>query len=410
MKFIAAVFMALLLHLTLVFPVQAAGEVPVIHGEAAYLLDVQSGEILYSKNGNEELPPASTTKIMTALLALERGNLQDPVIAGPSLLNRQEVYGTQIYLAQGEQLPLKEILYAVLLNSANDAAVAVAEHVGGTLPQFVQMMNDRAAALGMTRTHFVNPTGLNAANHFTTAHDLALLARAAYQNPTFLSYTQTKTHPISRSTPNTPVLMVNENKLLSKDADVNGMKTGYTSQAKNCLVASAERNGRKLVGVILKSPGGEIFGDMQGLLNYGFESFSTSAFIKAETQLSSVQVGKEQVGLILAADIFRTQQLGEAPPSLRLTVTNLRQGLNSVHKGENMGQVEVWEGETILDRVNLVADHNVAQPAKVAPINAAIYLIAAIPTALILMGLNRVFPMRARSKENRQRKGGEPSR
>lgn len=411
MKSIAAVVMALILEMMLVFPAYASGESPVIHGEAAYLLDVQSGQMLYSKNGDEQLPPASTTKIMTALLALEQGHLQDTVTAGPTLLNRQEVYGTQIYLAQGEHMPLKDLLYAILLNSANDAAVAVAEHVGGTLSQFIEMMNSRAAEIGMTRTHFVNSTGLNAEGHVTTAHDLALLARVAYQNPTFLSYTRTKTQPIPRTTPNTPVLMVNENRLLARDSDVNGMKTGYTSQAQNCLVASAERNGRQVVGVILKSPGGEMFSDMQALLNYGFENFETSVYQKAGSRFASLPVGKAEVGLVSATDIYRTQRRGSDAPGLKMTLSNLRKGLDSVKKGEKLGQVQVWEGGFLLQRVDLLADHSVDPPEKTRSVSGymAAYVLAALLTVITLLAFYRAYLKAARFKQNRQRKRGEPS-
>lgn len=405
MKLIAAVVMTLLLQFVAV-PVYASGE-PIVHGEAAYLMDVQSGQVLYSKNGDEELPPASTTKIMTALLALEKGNLNDQVTAGPTLLDQREVYGTQIYLAQGEQMSLKDLLYAVLLNSANDAAVAVAEHIGGSLTNFVQMMNTRAAEIGMTRTHFVNPTGLNAEGHFTTAHDLALLARVAYQNARFLNYSQTKTQPIPRTTPNSPVLMVNENKLLWRDSDVNGMKTGYTSQAQNCLVASAERNGRQLVGVILKSPGAEMFSDMQVLLNYGFENFNTSLYQKAGTKISSLQIGQEEVGLLLAKDIYRTGRVGTEPPSISLTLANLRQGLDRVKEGEKLGQVEVWQGNSLLGNVDVLADRSVAPPKMSARNYLSLYLITVLLTALTFILLYGAYVKWARLKQSRSRKRGE---
>nr|WP_240986839.1 D-alanyl-D-alanine carboxypeptidase family protein [Acididesulfobacillus acetoxydans] len=266
---------------------QTMKAVPPIQGEAVYLMDLQSGQVLYAKNPEEKLNPASTTKIMTALLAIERGNLNDRVTASRTMLDSKIVYGTQIYLKPGERMSLKDLLYAVLLNSANDAAVAVAEHIGGNLPHFVDLMNKKAKEIGMVNTHFMNPTGLTEKGHFTTARDLALLARVAYQNPVFRQYVKTKIHTIPRAQTNVPTVMVNENKLLWQDPDVNGMKTGYTTAAENCLVATATRGGRELVGVILKAPGGELFSNMKELLNYGFSSAPTLNRQQASSVLPS---------------------------------------------------------------------------------------------------------------------------
>jgi D-alanyl-D-alanine carboxypeptidase len=189
------------------------------------------------------------------------------------MLNNKLVYGTQIYLESGDRMPLKDLLYALLLNSANDAAVAIAEHVGSDLPNFVEMMNQRAREIGANQTHFLNSSGLTETGHITTAHDLALIARVAYQNPTFAEYVRTKSQTISRTKPDIPTLMVNENKLLWRDTTVDGIKTGYTAAAQNCLVASVTKDGRQLIGVILKSPGREIYTDMQAMFEFGFTQF-----------------------------------------------------------------------------------------------------------------------------------------
>lgn len=278
-----------------------------IQGESVYLMNLQSGQVLYSKNPDEKLAPASTTKIMTALIALELGNLNDIVTASKTMLDNKIVYGTQIYLTPGERMPLKDLLYAVLLNSANDAAVAVAGHIGGNLPHFVNLMNERAKELGMTNTHFMNPTGLTEEGHYTTAHDLALLARVAYQNPVFREYIKTKTYTIPRAKANVPTVMVNENKLLWRDPNVNGMKTGYTAAAENCLVATATRDGQQLVGVILKSPGGNLFSDMEELLNYGFSIPTTTTSQKAKTGVSST--GNLELKRVQPGDVIAQSQV-----------------------------------------------------------------------------------------------------
>lgn len=324
--------------------------VPEVRGESACLIDVQSGQILFSKNPDEQLAPASTTKIMTGLLAIERGNLNDTVTVSSTMLNNKLVYGTQIYLEPGEKMQLKDLLYALLLNSANDAAVAIAEHIGGDVPNFVKLMNQRALEIGATKTHFINPSGLTDSGHLTTAHDLALIARVAYQNPIFAQYVRTKTHTISRSKPDNPTSMVNENKLLWQNSSVDGIKTGYTAAAQNCLVASMNKDGHQIIGVILKSPGREIYTDMQNLFNYGFNQYNDIIYKPAGAVISTITVNNEPVNLILGHPIFMTQKENEQSPALTLNVVPLsRTPLTSVSEGQVIANVEVFDGQTLLN-------------------------------------------------------------
>lgn len=336
---------------------------PQVQGEGAYLIDVQSGQTLFSKNPDEQLAPASTTKIMTGLLAIERGNLNDIVTASSTLLNSKLVYGTQIYLQPGEKMSLQDLLYAMFLNSANDAAVTVAEYIGGNVSDFVDLMNQRALEIGATRTHFVNPSGLTAEGHVTTAHDLALIARVAYQNPVFAQYVRTKTHVISRAKSDVPTQMMNENKLLWRDSDVDGIKTGYTAAAENCLVASMTRNGRQLIGVILKSPGREIYTDMQAMLDYGFTQYSDQVYKPAGSVLGSITVNNEKVDLKLERPIYLTQGVnGQTSPVLSLKILSPSKVLNSVEEGQEITQVQVYDGDTLTDTLPLNASKTVLPP------------------------------------------------
>lgn len=358
---------------------------PQIHGESAFLLDVQSGQVLYSKNPDQRMAPASTTKIMTALLVFEHGNLNDIVTASSTMLDNKKVYGTEIYLSPGEQIPLNELLYAVLLNSANDAAVAVAEHIGGDLPHFVDMMNERAEQIGMSNTHFLNSTGLTENGHYTTAHDLALLARVAYLNPLFLNYTETKTHPITRSAPDVPANMVNENKLLWQDPNVNGMKTGYTAQAGNCIVASASREGRSLIGVILKSPGKEMFSDMDKMLNYGFDYFTTSVYKPAGEIMSTITVRQQPVNLILSKPIYTSSRNGDESINLHLVISDVPD-LQEIKEGQHIGKVQVWEGTELLNTVELLADRSIQpQPQRLNNMFDKLFLISCM--GLLFLGI-----------------------
>lgn len=357
MKVITTIFLSLYLLCTVSPPVYAQPAAPPdIRGEGGYLLDVQSGQTLFQKNSDELLAPASTTKIMTGLLAIENGHFDDKVTISSTMLNSKLVYGTQIYLEPGEKLTVKDLLYATLLNSANDAAVALAEYVGKDIDAFVALMNQRALEIGATKTHFVNPSGLTEKEHLTTAHDLALIARVAYRNPVFAEFVRTKSQPISRSKADVPVLMVNENKLLWRDSTVDGIKTGYTSAAQNCLVASATKDGRQLIGVILKSPGKEVYTDMQAMFDYGFSQYENTVLKPAGSVISSVTVNNEGVNLTIDSPIYMTRKLNEDQQFLNLKVTPLHTApLTSIEQGQVVAQVEVRDGETLLNTLPLKA-------------------------------------------------------
>ena len=342
---------------------ETSSKEPQILGEGAYLIDVLSGQTLYMKNPDKPLAPASTTKIMTGLLAIEHGNLNDIVTPSSTLLNNKIVYGTQIYLEPGEKMPLKDLLYALMLNSANDAAVVIAEHVGSDLQTFVEMMNQRAHEIGANRTSFVNPSGLTETGQVTTAHDLALIARVAYQNPTFAEFVRTKSHPISRLKPDIPTLMVNENKLLWRDSAVDGIKPGYTAAAQNCLVASVTKDGRQFIGVILKSPGPEIYPDMQAMFEFGFTQFKQTIFKPSGSIISTVSVNNELVNLIIDRPIYMTQKIDEQSSALKLQIKPAYSSpLSSVQEGQVIAHVEVLDGTTLVSTLPLLSSRTILSP------------------------------------------------
>ena len=257
-------------------------------------------------------------------------------------------------------MPLKDLLYALFLNSANDAAVTVAEHIGSDLPHFVDMMNQRALEIGATQTHFVNPSGLTETGHLTTAHDLALIARVAYQNPLFAQYVRTKSQAISRSKPNLPVLMVNENKLLWRDSAVDGIKTGYTAVAQNCFVASVTKDGRQFIGVILKSPGGEMWQDMQDMFEFGFTQFRNTVFKPTGAVLSTITVNNEPVDLILDRPIYITRKLDDQSSTLGLhVIPSYTSPLVSVDEGQVVAHVEILDGNLLLDTYPLKSSRTI---------------------------------------------------
>ncbi|MFE5317124.1 D-alanyl-D-alanine carboxypeptidase family protein [Paenibacillus sp. NPDC056579] len=250
------------------FTVQAAPPSVSTNAETAALIDVTSGRILYSKQGDKPMRIASLTKIMTAIVAIEHGNLSDKVRVSKNAFGKE---GSSIYLKLDEEMSLNNLLYGMMLRSGNDAATAIAEHVGGTVEGFAYMMNEKARMIGMERTTFKNPHGLDADGHLSTANDMAKLAAYALHNPVFQEIVKTKVKKAPN--PNDPwdYTWLNKNKMLNMYDGADGVKTGYTKTAKRCLVSSATRNGQQLAVVTLND--GDDWADHAKLLDYGFQNY-----------------------------------------------------------------------------------------------------------------------------------------
>ena len=240
---------------------------PTLDAAAAALVDLDSGQVLYRRNGRVRRPVASLTKIMTALLVLEATDPGDRVVASATAAAQE---GAELELRRGEVQPVRQLLYALMLQSANDAAVALAEHVGGSVSEFVQDMNRRVRRLGLDRTRFASPNGLNDAG-YSTALDLARITIEAYELPAFAEVVATRSRRI-RAPRGEPRHIQSRNALLWLYPGAMGVKTGYTAAAGFCIVAAAERDGLRLVAVALGSPD-EAFSDGASLLSYGFEAF-----------------------------------------------------------------------------------------------------------------------------------------
>jgi D-alanyl-D-alanine carboxypeptidase len=256
------------------------------HAAAAVLMNANTGEVLFARNPDEELPPASITKILTALVILEEGNLSDPVVVSQTAA---QVGGFRLGLRLGQRLSLGDLLAAILIRSANDAAEAAAEHVGPGLAGFVARMNAKAQALGMHRSHFANPHGLDEPGHYTTARDMAILTRVALENPTFADLVRTRETRVTIYRPSrkgavpAPRMILTHNRLLGHVEGVDGVKTGYTGLAGQCLVASASRRGRRMIAVLLNDP--ERWTDAPALLHYGFELSGSAVHLHSPEHL-----------------------------------------------------------------------------------------------------------------------------
>ena len=241
-----------------------------VNARGAVLMEAETGEVIFGQNQHARLPMASTTKIMTALVALESLPVDTEIrITAPSV----GVEGSSIYLTEGETLTLEQLLYALLLESANDAATSIAMAVSGSVESFAEKMNRRAADLGLTDTRFVNPHGLDAEGHYTTAYELALITREALRNPVFREICSTRRKTIPLRGEEGVRLLLNHNRLLSTYEGCIGGKTGYTKKTGRCLVSAAERDGVTLIAVTLSAP--DDWRDHAAMLDYGFALYES---------------------------------------------------------------------------------------------------------------------------------------
>ena len=260
----AALAAALLLAL---FPCTALAA-PSTSAQAYAVVDGETGRVLFSKNAEEKLPMASTTKVMTCLVALERCSLDEIVTVDPAAAGLE---GTSMYLSAGETLTVSDLLYGLMMSSGNDAAAALAYHIAGGIEQFAALMNQKAQEIGAESTHFVNPHGLPAEGHYTTASDLAKIAAYALKNQDFARIVSTKSMDLPADDDSPARYLRTRNKMLTMYDGGIGVKTGYTKAAGKCLVSAAERDGTRYVGVVLADP--NMWEDSFALMDEAFADY-----------------------------------------------------------------------------------------------------------------------------------------
>lgn len=338
--------------LALACPGGAAAE----EARSSVLIEARTGRVLYENNAHEALPMASTTKIMTALVALENGGLTDTVTTGNNAFG---VPGTSIYLSLGEQLTLEEMLYGLMLASGNDAAVAIAEHIGGSVSEFCRMMTARAAEIGCENTVFATPHGLPADGHHTTAWDLAMIAREAMKNPVFREIVSTQRASLPWAGHAYDRVLNNKNKLLTTYPGALGVKTGYTKAAGRCLVFAAERDGLELIGVVLNCP--DWFSEAAALLDRGFENWQMVTVLGAGETVREIPVTggvKDAVRAVAQSDAAAPVEWNVWPD---LTIDLPETLAAPVMKGQPLGAVLLTDQGQTLVRVPLVAAEDVPE-------------------------------------------------
>ena len=355
----------LLLAALLAVPAGAAAEdQPQIDAAAYVIMSADTGEILAAANADARRYPASTTKIMTLVLALEaveRGeaDLQDVVTTSEYAAG---MGGSQVYLYPGETRTLEEMLVAVAVGSGNDASVAVAEHIGGSVGNFVDMMNARAEELGMTGTHYVNPHGLHDPEHYTTAGDMAILARHAINVPGLLGFTNIYEYQF-RGEPK-PLVLWNTNRLLKWYEGADGLKTGYTSEAGRNLVATAKRGDLRLITVVMGvQPKNGHFTESMKLLNYGFNNYTYQLLYPAGAAVCSVPVTKGDRPRVDACIEEAAGVLSKAGESGEYSVeVNIAEFPSApLAAGDTLGELQIMKDGLAVGSVPLLAAEDVGK-------------------------------------------------
>ena len=353
---------ALLCVSALLSPAALAADSPQVEAAAAVLMEKETGTVLCEQSAHDKREPASVTKIMTLLLVMEaldegRISLTDPVTVSARAAS---MGGSQVYLKEGEQMSVEELIKAVAVVSGNDAAVALAEHIAGSEEAFVARMNERAAQLGMADTTFVNCTGLPAAGHLTSAYDIALMSRALIlDHPDIRQYSTIWMDTIRGA----QFQLSNTNRLVRGYEGCTGLKTGSTDSALYCLSATAEREGMELIAVVLGSPtSAQRFSAAQALLTYGFANY-TLVDVRPDQAIPPVAVSlgvADTVQPVLETGsriLVEKRVLNQITTSLRLT-----DGVEApVEEGQKLGELTVSAGGTQLQTIPLVAHQAVAR-------------------------------------------------
>ncbi len=342
---------------------------PQLTGQSAILIDATTGKILYEKNSHDQHYPASTTKIMTAILALENLQLHDKVE-----IDEETAFtgGSRIYLLEGEDVIVEDVMYGMMLESANDAAVAFAKKISGSVEAFSKKMNEKAVELGALNTNFVNPHGLHDDAHVTTAYDLAMIAKYAIKNDIFQHYATTYQYTMEATNMQDTRYFYNTNRMLydnihtvtvngqvrgCKYEGITGIKTGYTGRAGGCLVAGAKRGNTELIAVTLASTDMGRFQDCITLLDYGFANYKTVNALQSGQDMGTIPVSRgsvKRVQVILPQEVVTTLPAEASENLLRTEVELLDSVEAPVMQGQKAGVVRLYAGDELIGEYDAV--------------------------------------------------------
>lgn len=355
-----ALVLVLAFCLCILLPITVQADEVDVTAEAYVLMDADSGKILLNKNEDKKLAPASMTKMMTLLLALEdleagKVGLKDKVVTSE---NAWKMGGSQVYLEPGEEMTFEDMLIAIAVGSANDACVAVAEHLDGTHQNFVQRMNQKAKTMGLKNTNFINSNGLEAEGHYTTARDMGIIARYALDVPKMLEYTSIKEYNLRQG----EFKLFNTNKLLWWYEGADGFKTGWTDEAKYCLTSTVKRDNLRLIAVVMSSPAKHgHFRDSMQLFNYGFAQYGYKSFFAQGSPCGIVKVGK---GMENSVEVVAGENAGAIYPKGEEGKITYKKSMAQytdapVAAGQKLGELMIYKDNELVKKVNLNAAQDI---------------------------------------------------
>ncbi len=349
----------LVLFFCVLFMIQSVNAQPQAAAKSAVLMDMDSGRVLWGKNENEPMAMASTTKIMTAIIALERGNPEDIVTVSKRASLAPKV---KMNLKEGEQVRLYDLLLAMMLQSYNDSAVAVAEHICGSVEEFCEAMNLKAGELGCKDTYFETPNGLDKGNHHSTAYDMALITRYALENEDFVKLIAT---PSAQFTTNkASYSFINKDRLLREYEGALGVKTGFTNKAGQCFAGAAKRGNEGYVSVVLASGWGSAgkeqkWIDTKRILDYGFDNFSVQTIIEENMPLGSVSVERgEKASVTVSCRDFAEAVVGKNESVTYKT--EIPQSIKApVKKGQRIGTYKAYIGDVCVAQSGIICNEDI---------------------------------------------------
>lgn len=336
-----------------------------VEAKSALLMEPNSGKILYEKNSHEKLAPASVTKIMTMLLSMEavdsgKIKLTDKMTVSENAKMKGKNGNSSMLLDTGEVRTVEEILKGIAIASGNDAATAMAEYLSGSEEAFVKLMNDRAQELGMKDTTFKNCSGLSAPGHVTTAYDISLMSRELLKHPAVLKYTGTYMETISEGR-KSPIGLVNHNKLVRFFKGCDGLKTGFTNEAKYCISTTAVRDGVRVLAVIMGSPTFKVRNrDASMLMNYGFSKFESKKVVEKDKDIEKIKIGKSEDKFFMAKaleDLNITLERGANSKVEKKCTINMEK--KRYNKGEVIGYCEVYVDGKLSGKVKIYCDRDI---------------------------------------------------
>ena len=367
-------YIILLFNIFILFSISYAEIDFNINSSSAILINAKNGEVLYEYNAHDKSYPASTTKVLTALLALENeDDYSKEIIPSHYAIYSVPVGSSIAYFSEGENLTFEQVMYGLLLPSGNDAANIIAEEISGSISNFVSLMNERAKELGAKNTNFANPSGSHDNNHYTTAYDLSLFAKEALKHDLFRQIISTTSYTMpSTNRSSTERTFTNTNKLISPNHQyyyeyATGMKTGYTSSARNCLISSASRNGVELIAVVLggtTTPDNKsaIYTDSRNLLDYGFSRYEKTLIARSGDVIKNIEPKRskndEILTVVLKDNVHMIHKTDESPEFT--TQINLAEDLTApINEDAVVGSIEFYSGNELIAKSSLLAGNSV---------------------------------------------------